>query len=281
MGRAKPGEVPQNGGVTRRTFPGAGVAAIVAARAGLIERRGAMAEGGLVRPDRGGAEEGRLLARPAKPEMAARAGLQALGLVGPRDGLLYVPAGYHADRPAPLVLLLHGAGGHAANGLTPLRRLADAAGLILLAPTSHRQTWDVLLGGFGPDVAFVVRALEHAFGCCAVDPARLAVGGFSDGASYALSLGLTNGDLFTHVIAFSPGFMAPGDRIGKPSLFLSHGMRDRVLPIDECSRQIVPQVRRAGYDVTYREFDGPHTVPEEVALEAVEWFTPGGGRGGE
>ena len=107
-----------------------------------------------------------------------------------------------------------------------------------------------------------------------VDPKRLAVGGFSDGASYALSLGLTNGDLFTHVLAFSPGFMAPGDSHGKPRLFLSHGTDDRVLPIDQCSRRVVPQVRRAGYDVTYREFDGPHTVPEEVAREAVDWFNP-------
>jgi phospholipase/carboxylesterase len=186
-----------------------------------------------------------------------------------------VPAGHRPDRPAPLVLLLHGAGGDAEGGLAPLRRLADAAGLILLAPASRRQTWDVILGGFGPDVAFIDRALGQTFGRCAVDPARLAVGGFSDGASYSLSLGLTNGDLFTHVLAFSPGFMAPGERIGKPRLFLSHGTDDRVLPIDACSRRIVPQVRRAGYDVTYREFDGPHTVPPEVAHEAVDWFHRG------
>lgn len=31
--------------------------------------------------------------------------------------------------------------------------------------------------------------------------------GFSDGASYALSLGLPNGNLFSHIVAFSPGFM--------------------------------------------------------------------------
>jgi predicted esterase len=36
--------------------------------------------------------------------------------------------------------------------------------------------------------------------------ATLAVSGFSDGASYALSIGPANGDLFTHVMAFSPGF---------------------------------------------------------------------------
>jgi phospholipase/carboxylesterase len=35
----------------------------------------------------------------------------------------------------------------------------------------------------------------------------VALGGFSDGASYALSLDLTNGDLFASLIAFSPGFI--------------------------------------------------------------------------
>src|SRR5262249_28803123 len=147
------------------------------------------------------------------------------------------------------------------NGMGLLRRLADATGLILLAPTSRGPTWDLIQDGFGPDVEAIDRALGHVLGRYAVDPRRLAVGGFSDGASYALSLGLTNGDLFPHVPAFSPGFMAPGERRSKPRLFLSHGTDDQVLPIDHCSRRIVRQVRRAGYDVTYREFDGPHAVP--------------------
>ncbi len=219
------------------------------------------------------AEQGRLLARPAPPEGTGPRGLQPLALDAARDGLLYVPAGYQADRPAPLVVMLHGAGGNAQHGLAPLLRHADTAGLILLAPESRRQTWDVLRGGFGPDIAFVDRALAQTFGRYAVDPARIAVEGFSDGASYALSIGITNGDLFTHVMAFSPGFMAPAGQEGEPRLYISHGVHDDVLPIDLCSRRIVPQVERAGYDVRYREFDGPHTVPDEIAREALAWFT--------
>jgi phospholipase/carboxylesterase len=130
----------------------------------------------------------------------------------------------------------------------------------------------VILGGYGPDVAFVDRALAAAFARCAVDPARLAVAGFSDGASYALSLGITNGDLFGQVMAFSPGFAAPAGQHGRPRFFVSHGTGDEVLPIDRTSRQVVPRLERAGYDVTYREFDGPHTVPPEIAREAVDWF---------
>jgi phospholipase/carboxylesterase len=85
-------------------------------------------------------------------------------------------------------------------------------------------------------------------------------------------LGLTNGDLFTYVLAFSPGFMAPAAQVGSPRVFISHGTRDEVLPIDRCSRKIVSQLRRVGYDARYREFEGGHGVPPDVGREAVGWF---------
>ena len=191
-----------------------------------------------------------------------------------RDSYLYVPEGYRAERPVPLVLLLHGAGGHARQGLDLLRDLADAAGLLVLAPASRDRTWDLLVGRrYGPDLAMIDQALKQTFSRYAIDPAHLAIGGFSDGASYALSLGITNGDLFTHVIAFSPGFMAPAGQTGTPRIFVSHGTRDGVLPIERCSGRIVPELERGGYDVLYREFDGGHTISPEIALEAVGWFT--------
>jgi phospholipase/carboxylesterase len=229
-------------------------------------------------------DEGRLEARPRQtPQVDAPApatGQRRLELDAGRDGFLYVPAGYRADRPAPLAVMLHGAGGNGQHGLALLRDLADEAGLILLAPESRRQTWDLLMEGYGPDVDYIDQALMWVFERSAIDPARVAIGGFSDGASYALSLGLTNGDLFTHVIAFSPGFMAPAAQRGKPRLYISHGTRDEILPIDHCSRRIVPQLQRAGYDLRYREFDGPHTVPPELAREALGWFTGEGADAG-
>jgi phospholipase/carboxylesterase len=225
-------------------------------------------------------QEGRLLARPSEKAAGKGAvGLHSLGEDGGRGGLLYVPGGYRADRPAPLALMLHGAGGHAEHGMGLLRGLADRTGLILLAPASRQGTWDVILGEYGPDVAFIDAALDRTFRDYNVDPHRVAIGGFSDGASYALSLGLTNGDLFTHVLAFSPGFMAPAAHRGRPRLFLSHGTDDQVLPIDLCSRRMVPRLEKAGYDVRYREFEGPHTVPPEIAREAADWFVPERGRG--
>ena len=71
------------------------------------------------------------------------------------------------------------------------------------------------------DIAFLDRALGELFSRCAVDPARIAVAGFSDGASYALAVGLTNGTFVTEIIAFSPGFLSLGDVEGKPRVFIS------------------------------------------------------------
>lgn len=145
-------------------------------------------------------------------------------------------------------------------------------GFLLLAPSSQQGTWDVIRGGYGPDVLLIDKALEQTFSRYSVDPEHLAIGGFSDGASYALSLGITNGTLLGHVIAFSPGFMAPTGQEGAPRFFISHGTEDRVLPIDRCSRRIVPQLQRVGYDVRYLEFAGGHAVPGDIAREAVDWF---------
>jgi phospholipase/carboxylesterase len=216
---------------------------------------------------------GLLTNRPVDgPKPTASPGAHPLGLGQGRDGVYYVPPSYTPKRPAPLVLCLHGAGGHGARSILAMQAQADRAGLLLVAPDSRDVTWDVLRGGLGPDVRFIDEALGLMFAQFAVDPAHIAIDGFSDGASYALTLGLPNGDLFTHILAFSPGFMAPPGANGAPRIFISHGTRDPVLPIDFCSRRLVPLIRQAGYEVRYREFDGPHGVPDEIQSEAVDWM---------
>lgn len=218
---------------------------------------------------------GRLTTRPRATDAMAAPGLYALDLDPAREGYIYVPDDRRAGGPVPLVLVLHGAGGQAHHGLDLLRDLADARGLVLVAPASRGPTWDVIRGGYGPDVARIDRALAIAFQRCDVDPARVAIAGFSDGASYALSLGITNGDLFRRILAFSPGFAAPGEPHGRPVIHIAHGTDDRVLPIAPCSRTLVPRLRQAGYEVVYREFEGGHMVPPEIAAEAVDALLAG------
>ncbi|GJD66696.1 alpha/beta hydrolase [Methylobacterium frigidaeris] len=105
-----------------------------------------------------------------------------------------------------------------------------------------------------------------------VGPQRITVAGFSDGASYALSLGLANGDLVRDVLAFSPGFAAPARRQGAPRIFISHGRQDPVLPFERCGDRLAAALVQSGYDVAYRPFNGGHVVPTEIAEAAFRRF---------
>lgn len=217
-----------------------------------------------------------LQARPAAAGRTVPAvpGLTALGLSARRDAYLYVPKGYHSNHPAPLLVLLHGATQSADlwTRSATLLALADSMGVVLLMPNSEGRTWDLMMGGFGPDVALLDSALTLVFRRCNIDAKHIALGGFSDGATYALSLGVGNGDLFSSLIAFSPGYLAPAERRGNPRIFIAHGTDDRILPINSASRRIVPILKQSGYAVVYHEFEGPHTVRPDQLQQALAWF---------
>jgi phospholipase/carboxylesterase len=219
------------------------------------------------------AGKGRLSARWRLPTTALEPGKHALGLGPVRDGYLRIPETSQSDVPAPMALLLHGAV-RDAEEWTGGFPVFDELGLIVLGVDSRGSSWDLTYGGFGPDVEFIDAALAYTFSHCNVDPDRVAISGFSDGASYALSLGLTNGDLFTRVMAFSPGFMTTDGRMGKPPVFLSHGAQDPVLPVS-FTRNLAADLRKDGYETTYEEFEGGHMLPYPVGEHGYGWFVNG------
>ena len=142
----------------------------------------------------------------------------------------------------------------------------------MLVPSSRDYTWDAIHGAYGDDLAHIDRLMSDVFDRCAIDSGKVAVGGFSDGASYALSIGLQNGDVFTHIVAHSAGFIISGPPRGKPKVFLSHGRQDPILPIDQCGRRIAAQLRRGGYDLRFDEFEGGHVATPEMRDSAIQWF---------
>lgn len=248
--------------ITRRQFglaAGTMLTSLAGTDACLVARNAAVADAGLD-------------ARPVKDATTTlKSGAIGLGGSG-RDGVIQMPTS-HGDTMLPLLLFLHGATQDGARMLRRVGPAADEAGLVLVCPDSRGGTWDAIRGEFGEDVVFLNRVLQYVFARVAVDPQRVVVGGFSDGATYALSLGLANGELFPRVAAFSPGFVIPAAVRGHARFFISHGRSDQILPIDQCSRVIVPQLRAKGYDVTFKEFDGRHEVPPDVAAEAMRWMT--------
>ena len=209
----------------------------------------------------------RLHARPEPGFRPGEPGLRRLGLGVPRDGLLYIP---EAARPRrlPLLVMLHGAGSSAARIWEAVKADAAERGVAVLLPDSRQWSWDFLHGDFGADRAFLDLALAETFRRVPVDGARVALGGFSAGATFALSLGPSNGDLFGWVFAFSPTGLEVAGRVGHPRFLLAHGTLDELVPIARSSREIVPALRAAGDYVVYREFPGEHEVFPEAVHEA-------------
>ena len=215
--------------------------------------------------------DGRLSARPRQGVKTTATGEIRLGLDRDRDAILRLPQPT-PQTPLPLFVMLHGATQSAEDMFWYLDSAPQETGVAVLAPHSRDTTWDAIRGSFGTDVELLNRALERVFESVAIDPARVSVGGFSDGASYGISLGLINGDLFSSVVAFSPGFVIDGTPHSNPRIFISHGTNDRILPIDRCGRRIASVLKARGYDVTFREFDGDHEIPADIVREGLRFL---------
>jgi phospholipase/carboxylesterase len=220
-------------------------------------------------------EPGRLSTRFHKPSGDAPflPGEHVLAANGDRRSILFVPSSFDAKRPAPFYVALHGATGSGDTMLRGTRVAAEAHGVVVLSPSSRDFSWDAIRGDYAEDFALVDKLINQVFDRCSIDPRRVAIAGFSDGATYALSVGLLNGDLFTHVIAHSPGFIiSSGAARGKPRVFISHGREDTILPFDQCGRRLASQLEHDGYRVRFDAFDGGHTATPAMRETAMSWF---------
>jgi phospholipase/carboxylesterase len=217
---------------------------------------------------------GRLTFRPgaAPDQMPWPVGRHNLGLSEERDAVLIVPEGLEPGEPTALLVMFHGAGGSADKVLPFLIAHARQRGFLLLLPQSQFPTWDIVIGGHGPDLERLDKALNEVASRYAVDPTHLAFAGFSDGASYALSMGVTNGDVASHLIALSGGFMSIFTQEGTPHIFIAHGLEDEQLPIESSARPHAERLKAAGYDVTTVEFKGPHRIEPAVVALAMDFF---------
>ena len=204
---------------------------------------------------------------------------------GEANAVVFVPASYRVDHPAPLALLLHGATGRGTEMVQLFRRQTEARGVILVAPDSVGQSWDVVRSfeagrprgsppHFGADVGRIDAALERVFADYAVDPSKIAVIGVSDGAGYALALGGNNANLFANIIALSPGFMMPIHNRARSRVFLAHGLDDTMLPAKVTSSEFAPALKALGFDVTLVLYNGGHEWPSAVINQALDWYLP-------
>jgi len=217
----------------------------------------------------------RLAAHPAATVTGLKVGETPLA----NGAVAYLPAKLLAG-PAPLLILLHGASGYPIGFLQGMEPIADKRGLILLYPNSLGPTWDFiqnLAADRDPwrdhtDADRLNESLDDLFSRAAIDPARVVLLGFSDGASYGLSLGLANPQLFTAVVGLSPGmFVPPGGIDRHQRVFVAHGRGDHILSFQNTSDTIVRELRGRHANLVFRPFAGDHEIDPKVLSEALDF----------
>ena len=210
-----------------------------------------------------------LRSRPGTPSLTGEKGKSSFTVLD-SSAVIYVPQNVDRATPTRLIVFLHGANRTVDFFVEGHRAAADEAGAIILAPFACCGTWDAIQSYFGADIAILDAALKWTFDRWTIAPAGVTISGFSDGGTYSLAVGRANGDFFSRVVAYSPGFLIPIEPRGKPPILITHGIQDAILPIDQTSRSLVPVLRNNGYTVDYREFTGGHAVLQSAMVEVVK-----------
>lgn len=197
---------------------------------------------------------------------------------GVTQGYLLLPDPVEPTRTYPLVTVFHGAGRQDELLVRAYRDEPARRGVCVLIPRSTSPTWDLLVGGGRPDLDFLDHAYAEIYRRVPVDHARQALVGYSDGASYALAVGLSNPRLFSAVMGWAAGFVAldtaavsPTDP--RPRILLEHGTHDTVFPFEEIAVRNCAILRRLGYEVELRVDEGGiHWPSRAFQPAALDWF---------
>jgi predicted esterase len=210
---------------------------------------------------------------------------------GPQRAALFTPDEIEPGRKYPLLAVLHGAGRREELLMKAYRDEAERRQALFLVPRSHGMTWDLIehavarntpeagLAPAGrPDLDFLEHAYDLIFRRYPVDAERLGLVGYSDGASYALSVGLSNPHLFRAVMGWAAGFVAieneaaaPG--VPRPAVLVEYGTHDELFPFEQVAVPMREQLEAFGCNVTFRVDEGGRHWPSGAFQdEALDWF---------
>ncbi|MFO8115701.1 MAG: phospholipase [Halorubrum sp.] len=190
---------------------------------------------------------------------------------------------------APAVFVLHGRGADEQDLLPVASHLPDELHVISLRapdPLQGGYTWydlDLSAGGLEesqPDAAdfrrnldLVAESVEAATEAYDIDPDRIGLLGFSQGAITSLSLVLEEPDRYAWVVALH-GYLAeahagldPDGIEGKP-VFVGAGAGDRVIP-EPRSAAAADRFEEIGAAVTRGSYPGGHGIGQEELADVV------------
>jgi phospholipase/carboxylesterase len=208
---------------------------------------------------------------------------------GGSTALLLTPDKIDPARRYPLFTILHGAGRHdqalAKHYLAePNRRRA-----FFLIPRSVEPTWDLIAGTERQDLDFLEYAYDLIYRRYPIDPLQQSLIGYSDGASYGLSLGLCNAEMFSALMVWAAGFLVldpptsealrtQGPPASKPRIYLEYGTHDQLFDFQTVALPMRENLERSGYDVTFSVDEGGRHLPSGTFhTEALDWYFAGAG----
>ena len=198
---------------------------------------------------------------------------------GPSRAVLLVPEKIDPDRLYPLITVLHGAGRQDEALAKACRDEPDRRQALFLTPRSVSPTWDLIVGSDRVDLDFLEYAYDLIYRRYPIHPRRQALLGYSDGASYALSVGLSNPHVFSDVMGWAAGFKLVDPnamRAGapRPRVLLEYGTHDPLFPFEMIALPMRDELRRLGYEVEFRvDKGGKHWPSSDFQPEALDWFS--------
>lgn len=224
-----------------------------------------------------------LRVEPHEPEDGLESATGGLVTIsnGVTQGYLLLPESLAPGRVYPLLTVFHGAGRQDELLVRAYRDEPAARDAVFFIPRSTSPTWDLLVGLDRPDLDFLEQAYTEIYRRVRVDHRRQALIGYSDGASYALAVGLSNPRLFAAVMGWAAGFVvfdraAVGPADPRPRILLEHGTHDQVFPFEEIALRNCALLRRLGYEVELRVDEGGiHWPSRAFQPAALDWFFAG------
>jgi len=197
---------------------------------------------------------------------------------GESRAILLTPTEIDPAKRYPLISVLHGAGRQDEMLVKACRDEPEKRDALFLVPRSQLPTWDLIASRERPDLDFLEYAYDLIYRRYPVDAGRQALLGYSDGASYALSVGLSNPHVFRAVMGWAAGFLAldtadlePGTP--KPPVLLEYGTHDELFPFERVALPMRATLEQLGYTVEFRvDQGGRHWPSGSFQSEALDWF---------
>jgi len=190
----------------------------------------------------------------------------------------------------PTLVLLHGRGDSAA-GIAPLGYEFERDDLLVISVQAPLELGGVMAGGYEwyrlreprrldeatlrASLDALAEFLDAVKSAYPIDPERVVLLGFSQGAVMSLGAQALQPESVAGVIALSGYFpieveSEAGNLVGRPA-FVAHGVYDDIIPV-EAGRRTRDLLERHGVDLTYREYSMAHQVSADEMAEARDWL---------